>query len=263
MSASHCDLPAAVQAGFATLPERYLGAQPGFDATYRVLLGDSPAREVRCGEHEATVHAGATKRRADVVFSTDPETWQALRRGELTGSEAFRRRRLRVRGRLDLAIAFEGLFSLEDGSAPLLSVHDVRLECGQRISALTTGQGPDVVLIHGLGSTTSSFLDTAAFFAALRRIYLDAPFGDDGFYPRLAELAAPGLFVWGEHDEVIRPSLRHHVAQWLPSAEQVVLEDSGHIPQVERPERVGELLHEHFARAGKPARRGPPTTAAA
>ena len=81
-----------------------------------------------------------------------------------------------------------------------------------------------------------------AFFAALRQIYLDAPFGPKGFYTRLAGLAAPSLFVWGTHDEVIRPSMRHHVEQWLPSAEQVLLEDAGHIPQVERPERVGELL---------------------
>ena len=102
-----------------------------------------------------------------------------------------------------------------------------------------------------------------AFLAALRRVYLDAPFSDDGFFPRLAELAAPSLFVWGEHDEVIRPFLRHHVAQWLPSAEQVVLKDSGHIPQVERPERVGELLHAHVARAGAPTSRGRRTTAAA
>ncbi len=91
-----------------------------------------------------------------------------------------------------------------------------------------------------------------AFFAALRKIYLDAPFGDGGFYPRLAELSAPSLFLWGDRDEVIRPALRHHVAQWLPSAEQVLLEDCGHIPQVERPEQVGTLLREHFTSAGPP-----------
>ena len=346
------------------------------------------------------------------MFTTDQPTWLALRRGELAGSEAFRQRRLDVRGRLDLAIAFEGLFRLEDGRPPLLRVHDVSLAGGERVCTLTSGDGPDVVLIHGLGSTKSSFVDVAAilardfrvhaidlpgfgasskpvtasysarwlagtvretldaldverahvagnslggriaielglrhpervgglallcpavafvgrsypalvrllrpevallphqlsramierrvhelfgdrgvvhpsladlvvdefrrtyaspggrvaFFAALRKIYLDQPFGDDGFYPRLAELGAPSLFVWGERDEVIRPSLRHHVAQWLPDAEQVVLEDCGHLPQVERPEHVGELLREHFARAGEPQRGGRRKTAAA
>ena len=362
---------------------------------------------MRCTEREAIVHEGATKRAADVVFSSDEPTWLALRRGELAGSEAFRQRRLHVSGRLDLAIAFEGLFRLEDGRPPLLRVDDVALEGGERISTLTTGEGPDVVLVHGLGSTKSSFVDVAAllardfrvhaidlpgfgasskprlgllqralvrrdrardarrarhpararrgqlarrprrdrarpapsrsasralallgpavafpgrsypalvrlvrpevallphaftrgmierrfhelfadpgsvhpnlaemvvdefrrtyaspggrvaFLAALRQIYLDAPFGDGGFYPRLGELAAPSLFIWGAQDTVIRPALRHHVAQWLPHAEQVVLDDSGHVPQVERPERVGELLREHFAAAGAVSRGRP------
>jgi pimeloyl-ACP methyl ester carboxylesterase len=396
VSASDGDREEQVEAGFASLPDRYAGAAPGFDATYRILLGDKPAVEVSCTEREATMRRGATKRAADVVFTTDAETWVALRRGEIAGSEAFRRGLLGVSGRLDLAIAFEGLFALEDGRPPLLRVHDVELAQGHRVSALTTGEGPDVVLIHGLGSAKSSFVDAAAilardyrvhaidmpgfgesskpatapysaawlagtvretldalgierahvagnslggrvaielalrhpervgalallspavafvgrsyptlmrlvrpeiallphqftrgmierrfhelfadpgglnpslaemvvdefrrtysspgarvaFLAALRQIYLDAPFGPDGFYTRLAGLAAPSLFIWGTHDEVIRPSLRHHVAQWLPSAEQVLLEDAGHIPQVERPERVGELLRRHFA----------------
>lgn len=404
------DLLAAVDAGFASLPERYRGAEPGFDATYRILLGAGPAREVRCTEHEAAVLRGTTKRAPGATLETDPATWLALRRGELTGSEAFRQRRLRIRGRLDLAIAFEGLFSLEDGRPPLLRVHDVGLACGERVSTLTRGHGPDVVLVHGLGSTKSSFLDVAAilardfrvhaidlpgfggsskpalapygprwfagivretldalgierahvagsslggriaielglrhpervvslallcpavafpgrtypalvrllrpelallphrvtsgmierrfhelfadpgtadpsladlvvdefrrayaspggrvaFFAALRNTYLDRPFGDGGFYPRLSGLAAPSLFVWGDRDEVIRPSLRHHVAQWLPSAEQVLLESCGHMPQVEHPERVGALLREHVERAGEPQRHR--TTAAA
>ncbi len=385
-----------IEAGFRSLPERYLGAAPGFDATYRILLGDAPAVEVRCTEREASVHHGATKRTADAVFTSDATTWNALRRGEIAGSEAFRRNLLGVSGRLDLAIAFEGLFNLEDGGPPLLRVHDVRLASGPRVSTLTTGHGPDVVLIHGLGSTKSSFVDAAgilshdyrvhaidlpgfgqsskpasapyspawladtvretldaldierahlagnslggrvaielalrhpervgalallspavafvgrsypalvrlvrpevallphqftrgmierrfhelfadpdsmnpgladlvvdefrrtyaspgarvAFLAALRQIYLDAPFGPHGFYTQLAGLKAPSLFIWGTHDEVIRPSLRHHVEQWLPSAEQVLLDDAGHIPQVERPEQVSDLLARHFA----------------
>ena len=412
MSASEAGLEDLVEAGFASIPERYLGAPSGFDATYRILIGDERAREVRCTEREAVVHDGATKRTADVVFAADAKTWVALRRGEISGSEAFREQRLGVSGRLDLAIAFEGLFSLEDGRPPLLRVHDVELAQGHRVSTLTTGLGPDVVLIHGLGSTKSSFVDAAAilsrdyrvhaidmpgfgesskpatapyspawlaetvretldalgierahvagnslggrvaielalrhpervgalgllspavafvgrsypalvrlmrpevavlphqftrgmierrfhelfadpggvspslaemvvdefrrtyaspgarvaFFAALRQIYLDAPFGPRGFYTRLPGLAAPSLFVWGTHDEVIRPSMRHHVEQWLPSAEQVLLEDAGHIPQVERPERVGELLARHFAETDRISDAGIPSPPAA
>ena len=39
-----------------------------------------------------------------------------------------------------------------------------------------------------------------------------------------------------------------HVAKWLPSAEQIVLENCGHVPQVERPEQTIGLLQRFFAR---------------
>ena len=38
-----------VQEAFRTLPTRYLGAEPGFDATYHVRLGDvGHTWEIRC-----------------------------------------------------------------------------------------------------------------------------------------------------------------------------------------------------------------------
>jgi putative sterol carrier protein len=81
---------AAVQAAFKTLPERYLGADPGFDATYHLKLGDlGRTWEVRCTTHTARVRQGATRRRPDVTISTSADTWLALREGHLSGIEAF------------------------------------------------------------------------------------------------------------------------------------------------------------------------------
>ena len=79
----------------------------------------------------------------------------ALRQGDLSGIEAFERGQLKVRGNLDHAIAFEGLFRLPGGRPPLLRVHEVRTgrNC---ISTLTMGHGPDVLLLHGLGGTRAS-----------------------------------------------------------------------------------------------------------
>ena len=393
---SHAARLAAVEAGFRSLPERFLGVDPGFDATWRVVLGDvGHTWEVRCTTHGARARKGATSRRPDVVIGTDAETWIALRRGELSGIEAFGRRLLYARGNLDMAIAFEGLFRLENGRRPLLRIHDVRLP-GRRVSTLTMGAGPDVLLIHGLGGAKSSFFDTAAalsrdyrvhaldlpgfgssskpatapytarwfaetvrdtmdalgisrahvagnsmggrvaielglrhpervaalallapavafvkrtyhpivralrpelgllphqfsrdkvaehfwslfadpddidpsvadvvvdefqriyasaggriaFLSSARNIYLDAPYGRDGFYGRLSQLEAPALFVWGSHDRVIPPAFSRHVARWLPAAEQIVLEGCGHVPQVERAEQTIGLLQRFFA----------------
>jgi pimeloyl-ACP methyl ester carboxylesterase len=87
-----------------------------------------------------------------------------------------------------------------------------------------------------------------AFLSAARNIYLDKPFGRGGFYPRLGELSAPSLFVWGTHDTLIPARFKRHVERWLPRAEQIVLENCGHVPQVERPEQVNGLLERFFSR---------------
>jgi pimeloyl-ACP methyl ester carboxylesterase len=381
-----------VEDAFRTLPERYLGAHPGFDVTYHVRLGDvGRVWEVRCTEHGARVRRGCTKREPDVVIGTDATTWLRLRRGDLSGIEAFAQRLLYVRGDLDRAVGFEGLWRLPDGRPPLLRIHDVHLP-GRRVSVLTMGAGTDVLLIHGLGGTKASFYETAAslaadgyrvhaidlpgfgssskpatgpytarwfadtvvavmdrlgigrahivgnsmggrvaievalrnpervhalallcpavafvkrgyhpivrlmrpefgflphrlrramvssqfsslfhdpdaldpyvsdvvvdefqriyssagarvaFLSAARNIYLDAPFGKHGFYPRLADLESPALFVWGSHDMLIPAGFKRHVAEWLPRAEQVVLEGCGHVPQVERPDETSALV---------------------
>jgi pimeloyl-ACP methyl ester carboxylesterase len=159
----NADLVAAVDQAFRTLPERYLGAEKGFDATWHVRLGDiGHSWEVRCTEHGARVRRGLTGRHPDVVIGTDAATWLALREGEISGIEAFSQRTLYARGNLDLAIGFEGLFRLPSGRPPLLRIHDVHVGRRLCVNTLTMGEGPDVLLIHGLGSTKASFLDTAA-----------------------------------------------------------------------------------------------------
>jgi pimeloyl-ACP methyl ester carboxylesterase len=388
-----------VEEAFRTLPDRYLGAHPGFDVTFHVRLGDvGRTWEVRCTEHTARVRRGATKRPPDVVIGTDATTWLRLRRGDLSGIEAFSQRLLYVRGDLDRAVSFEGMWRLPDGRPPLLRVHDVHLP-GRRVSVMTMGQGPEVLLIHGLGATKASFYDTAAalsregyrvhaidlpgfgssskpatgpytarwfadtvlavmdkltigrahivgnsmggrvalevalrepervgalvllcpavafvkrgyhpivrlarpefaflphkfrramvsstfhglfhdtdaldpyvsdvvidefqrlyaspsarfaFLSAARNIYLDKPFGRHGFYPRLADLERPALFVWGSHDTLIPPGFKRHVAEWLPRAEQIVIEGCGHVPQVERPDQTNGLIRRFLAQA--------------
>src|ERR1044072_310615 len=147
---------------FHTLPARYLGADPGFHATYHIRLGDvGRSWEVRCTAHGARVRAGASRREPDVVIGTDAETWLQLREGELSGVEAFSQRRLYARGDLDLAVGFEGLFRLPSARPPLLRIH--RVPVGRlKLSTLTMGDGPDMLLLHGLGGAKSSFNDTAA-----------------------------------------------------------------------------------------------------
>lgn len=162
---------AEVEKAFCSLPERYLGADAGFDVTYRIRLRDLGLTwEVRCTRQAARVCKGGTRRRPDVTISTDSQTWLALRRGELSGVDAFTQRRLGVTGNLDHAIAFEGLFRLVGGRRPLLHIRQV--PAGRhRISTLTMGNGPDVLLLHGLGGTRASLLEMAAGLSRRYRVH--------------------------------------------------------------------------------------------
>src|SRR5437588_7927918 len=162
-----------VERAFRSLPDRYLGADRGFDSTYHIKLCDlGRTWEVRCTPHAARVRRGASRAIPDVTITTDADTWLRLREGEFSGIEAFQRRRLAVRGNLDHAVAFEGLFRLPGGRPPLLEIHDIPVG-RHRISTLTMGTGPDVLLIHGLGGTRASFFETAA--ALSRRYRVHAP----------------------------------------------------------------------------------------
>ena len=165
------DRLAAVETAFRTLPDRYLGADPGFDATYQIKLGDlGHTWEVRCTAHGARVRKGSSRRRPDVSISTDAATWLALRQGDMSGIDAFERRLLSVHGNLDYAVGFEGMFRLPGGRPPLLQIHDVPVG-RHHISTLTMGHGPDVLLLHGLGGTRASLFATAAALSQRYRVH--------------------------------------------------------------------------------------------
>ncbi len=168
------------------MPERYLGAPRDFDATYHLALGDlGRTWEVRLTEQEARVRRGVS-RAADATIGTDAQTWLDLVAGRTCGIESFVARRVWARGDLDLALAFEGLFLRPDGTPPIARVHSVG-PAHRELSALTIGTGPDVLLVHGLGSSKVSFLETAAALGCDYRVHaIDLP----GFGASAKPLAA-------------------------------------------------------------------------
>ena len=385
-----------VAEAFASLPGRYRGGAPGFRATYEIRLGDiGRLWEIRLGTERCVVRPSASGD-PNVVIGTDARTWLALREGRLSGLDAFSAGRLYVRGDLDLALGFEGLFELPGGRPPLVRIDGLDTAAG-RISAVVSGTGPEhVVCLHGLGSGKISFFETisalapdltvhaidlpgfgssakpvrasydaryfagataaymdaagverahlvgnsmggraavelglrepdrvaslsllcpalafrrrrelvplvkllrpelaalphpmrsalvrsqlaamfarperldpattevvteefcrayrsravrVAFYAAARSIYLDAPWGPNGLWDRLAKLEPPALFVWGDSDRFVPAAFSRHVDRALPAAQQVVLADCGHVPQVELPAETNRLVRSHI-----------------
>jgi pimeloyl-ACP methyl ester carboxylesterase len=91
-----------------------------------------------------------------------------------------------------------------------------------------------------------------AFFSAARQLYLDQPHGAGGFWERLPDLSRPALFLWGDADRLVPARFASHVAAAVPHARSVILQDCGHVPQFEHPERTHRLARDFLgvARAG-------------
>ncbi len=85
-----------------------------------------------------------------------------------------------------------------------------------------------------------------AFFKAARQIYLERPFGPQGFWERLTGLSVPALFIWGERDRLVPASFARHVERAVPHARSVLIEDCGHFPQIEHPDLTHRLVREFF-----------------
>lgn len=182
-----------VEAAFATLPERYLGADSGFRASYRIELDDLGLSWAVELDEAGCVVTVSPERDPDVVIGTDAGTWLELREGQLSGLDAFRSRRLWARGNLDLAVAFEGFFQRPQGRPPLLRIHEVRAGKA-RISTLTAGDGIEtVILIHGLGSNKTSFFETVSALTPRHTVHaIDLP----GFGSSSKPLRAPYDAAW-------------------------------------------------------------------
>jgi pimeloyl-ACP methyl ester carboxylesterase len=57
------------------------------------------------------------------------------------------------------------------------------------------------------------------------------------------------MFVWGDQDPLVPLAFSQYVAEALPNSRQIVLEECGHIPQVELPEHANSAIH-HFIGEG-------------
>ncbi len=98
---------------------------------------------------------------------------------------------------------------------------------------------------------------------ALRRELLVETFdngaGRPGFLPavqglvgydildQLAEVEVPTLIVWGRNDRVVPPQDAVGFAQRLRNSRTVIFDDTGHLPQLERPTRFNRVLETFLA----------------
>ena len=154
----------------------------------------------------------------------------------LTPSPAFRR--------LRQLVPFVRLVTPRLAALPLLVHHRLVVE-GIRAMFSDPSRLPQAWYDAAADEVVRVLSDRAhrvAFFSCARQIYLEDAYGINGFWQRLPGLLPPALFVWGDRDRLVPSSFARHVAQALPSAGQVVLEDCGHVPQFEHPEETCAMI---------------------
>ncbi|HEV2654110.1 MAG TPA: alpha/beta hydrolase [Ktedonobacteraceae bacterium] len=85
---------------------------------------------------------------------------------------------------------------------------------------------------------------TATNFQALKVYDQGRGMGDPKLRRRLGRVRIPALVVWGDSDGVVDPDYGRAYAQALPNARFELIPEAGHLPQIEQPERLLNLVWE-------------------
>lgn len=86
-----------------------------------------------------------------------------------------------------------------------------------------------------------------ALLRSLRAQLVDyATFGSGYPWRFAAQISRPTLIVQGARDSIVGVRTARRAARTIPGARLVVLEDSGHVPQMEHPAEVARLMREHL-----------------
>jgi pimeloyl-ACP methyl ester carboxylesterase len=71
----------------------------------------------------------------------------------------------------------------------------------------------------------------------------------DALLPRVAGAELPTLVVWGDRDRILPPAGLDAARRAFPHAQSHVFADTGHMPQIERPDEFAALVNAFLARA--------------
>jgi pimeloyl-ACP methyl ester carboxylesterase len=138
----------------------------------------------------ARLEPAAEGRRPDAELTADAATWTRLVDDVAGGMAAFRSGRLTVRHDLHLGVGFLAATAGATAETALRFRH-VTTEIGA-IATMQAGDGPPVVLLHGLGASKASFLPTLAALAPHHRVIaIDLPGFGDSVKPVRAAYDAP------------------------------------------------------------------------
>jgi pimeloyl-ACP methyl ester carboxylesterase len=82
------------------------------------------------------------------------------------------------------------------------------------------------------------------------------------FRDRLPEIGCPTLVVWGGEDMIVPAKDADEYERLIPDCRKVVMEDTGHVPMLERPATFNEILLDFLAEKGEAEEQPKPAAAA-
>ena len=141
-----------------SLPERFrTGSSNGLRAEWELTLGEDvytvSVVDGRCSAREGRSTAPVAR------LTTDPRTWIAIDDGDLWGIDAVLARRLVVEGNLDLGARLQTMFAPYARPRGPFDLEQVEVDTdGLTIAAYVMGEGPTVIMLHGLGASKVSML---------------------------------------------------------------------------------------------------------
>jgi pimeloyl-ACP methyl ester carboxylesterase len=141
-----------------SLPQRFRSeAAAGFAADFALDVGGEVYRV-------AIARGRCSVRPEDPSFVsarivTDRDTWLALDAGEISSIDAFLQDRIAVRGNVEYAVRMQSLFHFTGRRRSPQDLEHRPIRVGRHVlSSFVFGQGPPVLLLHGLAATKLSYL---------------------------------------------------------------------------------------------------------
>lgn len=158
----------------------------------------------------------------------------------------------RVAGLVLVASAFTGMPMIElDARENEIDAHYQKLEAGDDLDALNQFEAR--VWLDGAraeegrvqGALRDLFLNMNSL--RLKHPSLSQKAARPETYSRLHEIKMPFLLIAGTFDSAYHEKLNAMIAQDVPQAEAKLIEQTGHLPNLEEPEQFNDLLSAYLA----------------
>jgi pimeloyl-ACP methyl ester carboxylesterase len=170
---------------------------PSGSARIRLVVREEGAWDAIVDDSGAlTLEPAQEGKRADAVLKADAVVWRMIARDVKGGMNAFQAGRLSMRRNLHLGVGF--LAATSQDSPGRLRFRNVKTRLGN-VSTLEAGEGPPVLLIHGLGATKAEFMPTVSALSDRHRVIaMDLPGFGDSDKPFPAPYDPPFFASWAE-----------------------------------------------------------------